>query len=112
MRLALLSVFVASAAFAHSVTADGVTTEWSARTPPFSNMGIIARTDAGTGEYIFDDAAGDVRTDFGAPSSEFDLRRFAVTADADSISFLVRVAASGNTPQFQISVDLNQTVDA
>jgi MYXO-CTERM domain-containing protein len=97
---------------AHPVAADGVTTEWSARTTPFSNQGVIARDATATGEYIFVDAAADERTDLsaGAAAPDVDLRRFAVTGDADSLSFLIRTTGydAATVPQVQITIDLDR----
>jgi hypothetical protein len=78
-------------AAAHPVVADGVTTEWSARTTPFANQGVIARDATSTGEYIFVDAATDERTDLtagaaarvGARASEIDTARAAITPRVD-----------------------------
>src|SRR5690349_4691297 len=109
LAFASLGLALPATGSAHTVAADGASLEWSTRTTPADNMGIIARTATGAGEYIFIDALGDQRTDLGA-STEQDIRRFAVTADADSISFLIRSAGFDPTsvPQVQIALDLDR----
>lgn len=105
-----LAVSLAATAHAHDVTVDGNVTDWSARLPPYNNLGIIVRDAAGSGEYVFDDAAGDVRTD--APvTPEQDITRLQVTANATTLYFLVRNAAvvpTGQVPQVQIAIDLDR----
>src|SRR5687768_108032 len=96
---------------AHPVVVDGITSDWSSRNTPFANMGIVARDGQQRGEYIFVDAAGDERTDLtGSTAVEQDIRRFQVTADADSISFLVRTTGADSTApsQVQITIDLDR----
>jgi hypothetical protein len=108
----LVCLDVVHVARAHTVVADGVTAEWSTRdasTSSTANVGIIVRDVGLTGEYVFIDAQGDVRTDLGS-ASEQDIVRFAVTADADSLSFLIRSAGPdfNVVPQVQISLDVDR----
>src|SRR3954451_15639453 len=108
MRLTALLCLAAGSAAAHTVTVDGNANEWSARTLPFHNLGIVARSAGPSGEYVFDDAPGDQRTDLG-PALNLDIVSFHVSADAAGLYFLIRVAQAGPlTPQFQISIDTDR----
>ena len=99
-----------SLAQAYSITVDGDPSEWVLSAPTITNQGRIARNTAGLGEYIWNDASGDARSDFASPDSRVDLTEFRVTADADYLYFLAKVqdlnqASGDGAPQIQIAID-------
>jgi hypothetical protein len=95
---------------AHSITVDGTITDWSPRVgPPFANLGHVARDAAGTGEYVWRDAAEDERTDLAAPDKMVDLTEFRVTADPTWLCFCARMTdLSGGAPMVQVAIDLDR----
>lgn len=122
-RFSLLALLVALLlgvpASAHPVTpTDTSRSDWFAKGPPEPNIGAIARDAAGRGEFIWSDAKNDQRyVDLTTPvaatgtiTRAADLDKFAVTSDAQNISFLVKLerytGISNNPPvQLMISID-------
>ena len=100
------------AAEAHPVTADGDPAEWLTRTPSAANVGLIARTATGQGEYIWRDALGDTRTDVAMPEVVADIAAFQVTGSAAGLGLLLRRTAgatfSGQPIQVQIAIDTDR----
>ncbi|RME25200.1 MAG: hypothetical protein D6806_08265, partial [Deltaproteobacteria bacterium] len=99
------------AAFAHDVTVDGDPSDWTFPLAPFDNLGMLSRDAADNAEYVWRDASGDERTDFGNSSNE-DLLQFRVTIGTSRVYFLVElngvVTPSGDgAPQVQIAIDLD-----
>ena len=97
---------------AHSVTVDGVTTDWFNRQPVQPNTGIVARNATEQGEYIWRDANLDERTDVVAPDPRVDIQRVHATATATHLSFLVKFAGTSLTgagaQQAQIAIDTDR----
>ncbi len=106
--MAILVLFVtlgAASAGAHSVVVDGDPGDWATAPGIGPDLGILVQ-----GEYIWEDAAGDERTDFAVPDATADLREFRVTADVQGLYFLARlsdlVATVGEgAVQLQIAID-------
>ncbi|PKN45810.1 MAG: hypothetical protein CVU59_07975, partial [Deltaproteobacteria bacterium HGW-Deltaproteobacteria-17] len=94
---------------AHSVTMDGASTEWDWALPTsFANLGHLVRNASSQGQYVWNDLAGDHRTDLGA-NGNVDLTRFRVTGDATNVYFLARFSDITQTfgdgvTQLQIAV--------
>lgn len=109
--LAVTSV-VPLRAHAHPVTVDGASAEWSTRLPNGPNLGIVARDAMSRGELVWFDARLDARTDL--PSPDPDFTRFAVTADATNVYFLLEIPPGGSMlvspPQIQIAIDTDRVV--
>ncbi len=109
----VLATFSSTRAHAHPVTVDGTFGDWLDRAPMGANLGIVARNSSGSGELVWVDATGDVRTDL-ASSSIGDLTRFALTADATNLYVRLEYAgppdgvASPVGRQIQIAVDLDR----
>jgi hypothetical protein len=82
----------ATMASGYTITVDGDASDWLLEAPLNVNNGHIARDAALRGEYIWTDAEGDERTDFGAPDSRVDITELRVTADAANIYFMIRMA--------------------
>jgi len=98
---------------AHPVTVDGNDTDWFVRPGPGPDLGILARNFPGEGEFMWQDAPGDERTDFGGPDPDVDLREFRVTASSAGLCFLARLedvtAVSGNgAVQIQVAIDIDR----
>jgi hypothetical protein len=67
-------------ALAHPVTVDGALTEWMTDVPlPPANNGHVMRNVAYEGEFIWNDAQGDERTDFANPDTRVDIVEMRVT---------------------------------
>jgi hypothetical protein len=103
---------VAVRAAGRTFEVDGIATEWLVRQPPQENLGLVARDDAGEGEFIWRDLAGDERTDLARPDSELDLIEVRIaggrSAGATGLAILLRTrTAPGPTAQFQIAIDLD-----
>src|SRR5205085_7813254 len=85
----LFSVRVVANVGAHPVTVgDSSRQEWFAVGPTATNQGTIARDSASRGEFVWTDAKGDQRIpnlagSTGQITSEVDLIKFNVTADAN-----------------------------
>lgn len=117
-RSAIASVFfvgavlVAGAAQAHPVTVDGDAAEWLTRAANADNLGLVARTAVGAGEYVWRDAAADTRTDLATPEVVADIAAFQVTGDAQNLYFLLRrqpgATFSGQPIQVQIAIDTDR----
>lgn len=104
--------FVAGRAGAHAVVADGARDEWSLVLPVSANLGMIVRSVLGVGEYAWQDALGDARTDLGSASPGADIVELRVTADLVNLSVMVQMAdvviTQGNqSPMLQIALDLD-----
>lgn len=101
-------------ALAHPVTVDGALTEWMTDVPlPPANNGHVMRNVAYEGEFIWNDAQGDERTDFANPDTRVDIVEMRVTGDASNLYFLFRMRdidqATGNgAPMVQIAVDTDR----
>ena len=98
-------------ALAHGVVIDGSATDWTTRAPNGPNLGLLARSATSSGEFVWVDARLDARTDFATPEPT-DFTRFAVTADATNVYFLIELGAAGsvfvNPPQIQIAIDVDR----
>ncbi len=108
-----LTLLTPQGAHAFLITPDGDPSEWSAAVDPLhANQGIIRRTSASTGIYVWDDAAGDTRTDLASPENAADIQRFAVTTTPMVMGFLIElgedVFTGDNAPQIQIAIDLDR----
>jgi len=108
----LVGPAIAQRAAGHTFEVDGIATEWLERQPPADNLGLIARNDAGEGEFVWRDLPGDERTDLARPDSELDLVEVRIAAgrtlDATGLAILLRTrAAPGPSTQFQIAIDLD-----
>ncbi|PKN24687.1 MAG: hypothetical protein CVU65_11115, partial [Deltaproteobacteria bacterium HGW-Deltaproteobacteria-22] len=94
---------------AHPVTVDGTSIEWDAFPPTtFANLGHLVRNASSEGEYVWNDLAGDHRTDLGG-GGNVDLTRFRVTGDATNVYFLAKFSDITQTfgdgvTQLQIAV--------
>src|SRR2546428_12745571 len=114
LPLPLLAVAIApSLARAHAITVDAAVGDWVMVPPTNLNTGHIGRNASAQGEYVWNDPTGDERTDFSAPDGRVDIDTFAVTSDATSLYFLVRMAnidiTSGDgAPQVQIAIDVDR----
>lgn len=109
--LVLALTLSTSSVFAHGVMVDGVSADWSGRTPNGPNLGIVARSATSTGELVWLDARLDARTDFASPELAAELGTFAVTADRTNLYFLVQVGTPGALllpPQIQIAIDVDR----
>ncbi|MGB9872890.1 MAG: hypothetical protein ACPLYD_14690, partial [Anaerolineae bacterium] len=101
-------------ALAHPVTADGAITDWMTDVPlPPVNNGHVMRNSAYEGEFIWNDAQGDERTDFANPDTRVDVVEMRVTGDTSNLYFLIRMRdidqSTGNgAPMVQIAVDVDQ----
>lgn len=104
----LLVAALAVPASAHSVTADGIATEWFDREPSSANLGTIARNAAQQGEYIWRDAAGDMRSDVVADPLA-DITHVKYTGDSKNLYVLVRLTGTDGIPQIQVAVDADPT---
>ncbi|MFO0593260.1 MAG: MYXO-CTERM sorting domain-containing protein [Polyangiaceae bacterium] len=112
LLLAGAALVLPSIASAHPVTVDGVASEWSTRLPNADNLGIIARSATGTGEFIWRDAPADTRTDLATPEVIADIITFQATGDATGVAFLLRrapgVNLAGQPIQVQIAIDTDR----
>jgi MYXO-CTERM domain-containing protein len=110
--LAAAALLATSAAAAHPVTADGNPAEWLTRTANTANVGLIARTAGGQGEYIWRDALADTRTDVAMPEVVADIAAFQVTGSPTGLGFLLRrqpgVNLAGAPIQVQIAIDTDR----
>ncbi len=85
---------------------------WEMDPPAQANLGHIGRDPQWEGEYIWNDAWGDERTDFDDPDTRVDLTEFRVTADGTNLYFMAVMSdinqATGNgAPQVQIAIDVD-----
>ncbi|RLD16987.1 MAG: hypothetical protein DRI36_04875, partial [Caldiserica bacterium] len=84
---------------------DGSDSDWTGTAPTKVNSLVISNNEA-----IWKDKAGDRRTDPTASDDYYDLTEFRVTADDDSIYFLIRVADVLNDETYiSISIDTDQS---
>jgi hypothetical protein len=104
--LLLLLVAVASSAVAQ-ITIDGNASEWTGTAPSTANSAVYSISSAGTtvklNEWIWKDASGDQRTDFGPTNNDLLEVRFA--SDTANLYFLIKTSVNADTNnQVQISI--------
>lgn len=110
----LISAYPATSARAHTITVDGSMADWSPRLgPTTSNLGHVARDPGEAGEFVWQDAAGDERTDFGSPNLAADITEVRLTADATALYCCVKLANITTTtgtgaPMVQVAIDLDR----
>ena len=98
---------------AHSITVNADLADWTMILPAQENLGIIQRNSTEQGEYVWKDASGDERTDFGSPISDVDQREFRITADENYLYLLAKMSnithnSGDGAPMLQIAIDTNQ----
>ncbi len=103
----------ASGLWAHPITVDGSSSDWTFTPPTNLNTAHYGRGPTETGEFLWSDAQGDERTDLGSPDIRVDLRTFGVTADCTGVYFLVNFQGAGpargdGAVMAQIAIDLDQ----
>jgi len=107
----LLIVGTTMVVYAHSpITIDGANTggEWAGTPPASEREGVI-----NGGEFIWNDPAGDERTDFATPDPRADMIEVRITGDATNLYLFVQMndidQATGNgAPQVILSIDTDQ----
>jgi uncharacterized repeat protein (TIGR01451 family) len=122
--IALMSMFLANLASAHSITVDGaISTDWISAKGPRANSAHIVRDTSGRGEVIWNDTAttatkiGDERIASASPTAIYtrsvDLEQVRVTGDATNLNIIValnfvptlNVVGTSKAPQIQIAID-------
>jgi hypothetical protein len=108
--LAAWSAFLAPSAAAHSIVVDGDPSEWFGVPTSTPDLARVQRDVGRRGEWLWRDAAGDVRA--GGPAA-LDLVELRLTADLTALSVLARlgagVAVGGEgAPQLQLALDLDR----
>lgn len=112
--LFLLFCIAVPSARAHPITVDGNLVDWDGRAwPGYLNVGHIARDPMDRGEFVWQDATGDERTDLVSPDPQVDITEFGITADATHLYFRVTMAdittVTGNgAPLVQVAIDLDR----
>jgi len=82
--------FMCSGAWGHSITVDGDDSDWSGTAPTGENSAVVS-----DGEFIWKDAAGDIRTKTGfspAATSSLDITELRLTASAAALYVMVKFA--------------------
>ncbi len=69
----------------HGITVDGDPSDWTGTLPSTNNAYLVSN-----GEYVWNDTAGDERTNFANPDPRVDLTEFRVTGDTSYIYFMAK----------------------
>ena len=76
---------VKSESMRHTITVDGDPSDWTGTLPNTNNAYLVSN-----GEYVWNDTAGDERTNFANPDPRVDLTEFRVTGDNSYIYFMAK----------------------